>query len=75
LQNPISAALRIARSSEQGDNFAPCFGLQFSGRVDIGGKSEVMTVTLKHADNRDLWSVDISPKPDARPGRILAQHI
>jgi alkaline phosphatase D len=35
----------------------------------------VMTVTLKDVDNGDLWSVDIPPKPDARPGRIIAQHI
>jgi alkaline phosphatase D len=33
-----------------------------------------MTVTLKDVDNRDLWSVDIEPRPDARPARILAQH-
>ena len=25
-----------------------------------------MTVTLKDVDNRDLWSVDIEPRPDAR---------
>jgi alkaline phosphatase D len=34
-----------------------------------------MTVTLKDVDNHDLWSVNIAPKPDARPGRIMAQHI
>jgi alkaline phosphatase D len=62
-------------SAEQGENLAPCFGLQFFGRVDIDGRSEVMTVTLKDVDNRDLWSVDIEPRPDARPGRLLAQHI
>ena len=62
-------------SAEQGENLAPCFGLQFFGRVDIDGRSEVMTVTLKDVDNRDLWSVDIEPRPDARPGRMLAQHI
>jgi alkaline phosphatase D len=62
-------------SVEQGDNVAPCFGLQFFGRVDIDGRTEVMTVTLKDVDNRDLWSVDIAPRPDARPGRIMAQHI
>jgi alkaline phosphatase D len=61
-------------SAEQGENLAPCFGLQFFGRVDIDGRSQVMTVTLKDVDNRDLWSVDIEPRPDARPGRILAQH-
>jgi alkaline phosphatase D len=61
-------------SAEQGENLAPCFGLQFFGRVDIDGQSGVMTVTLKDVDNRDLWSVDIEPRPDARPARILAQH-
>jgi len=40
--------------------------LQFFGRVDINGQSGVMTVTLKDVDNRDLWSVDIPPRPDAR---------
>ena len=61
--------------AEQGENLAPCFGLQFFGRVDIEGRTGVMTVTLKDVDNRDLWSVDIQPQPDARPGRIMAQHI
>jgi alkaline phosphatase D len=61
-------------SAEQGDNLAPCFGLQFFGRVDIDGGSGVMTVTLKDVDNRDLWSVDIVPRPDARPSATLAQH-
>jgi alkaline phosphatase D len=61
-------------SAEQGENLAPCFGLQFFGRVAIDGQSGVMTVTLKDVDNRDLWSVDIEPRPDARPARILAQH-
>ena len=62
-------------SAEQGENLAPCFGLQFFGRVDIDGRSEVMTVTLKDIDDRPLWSVDIEPRPDARPGQLLAQHI
>jgi alkaline phosphatase D len=53
-------------SAGQGDNLAPCFGLQFFGRVDIDGRSGVMTVTLKDVDNNDLWSVDIAPQPDAR---------
>jgi alkaline phosphatase D len=59
----------------QGENLAPCFGLQFFGRVDIDGRSGVMTVTLKDVDDRALWSVDIEPLPDARPGRLLAQPI
>ena len=61
-------------SAEQGENLAPCFGLQFFGRVAIDGKSEVMTVTLKDVGNNDLWSVDIEPRPDARPGRLLARR-
>jgi alkaline phosphatase D len=59
----------------QDENLAPCFGLQFFGRVDIDGRSGVMTVTLKDVDDRALWSVDIEPLPDARPGRLLAQPI
>jgi len=62
-------------SPEQGENLAPCFGLQFFGRVDIDGRTEVMTVTLKDVDNRSLWSVDIAPQPDARAGRMPAEHI
>ena len=59
----------------QGENLPPCFGLQFFGRVDIDGKTGVMTVTLKDVDNSDLWSVDIEPQLDARPGQLMAQHI
>ncbi len=70
-----AAMFQKACSVEQGENLAPCFGLQFFGRVDIDGQSRVMTVTLKDVDNRDLWSVDIEPRSDARPGQILAQHI
>jgi alkaline phosphatase D len=33
-----------------------------------------MTVTLKDVDNRDLWSVDIEPRSDARAPGVLAQH-
>ena len=62
-------------SAEQGENLAPCFGLQFFGRVDIDGTSGIMTVTLKDVDDRALWSVDIEPQPDARPGRMLAEPI
>jgi alkaline phosphatase D len=62
-------------STQQGENLAPCFGLQFFGRVDIDGQSGIMTVTLKDVDDRALWSIDIEPRPDARPGGILAQHI
>jgi alkaline phosphatase D len=62
-------------NAQQGENLAPCFGLQFFGRVDIDGQSGIMTVTLKDVDDRALWSVELPPRPDARPGRILAQHI
>jgi alkaline phosphatase D len=49
-------------TAEQGENLAPCFGLQFFGRVDIGSDG-VMTVTLKDVSDRDLWSVRIEPEP------------
>ena len=62
-------------SADQDDNLAPCFGLQFFGHVAIDGQSEVMTVTLKDVDNRDLWSIELEPRPDARPGQLMAQHI
>ena len=62
-------------SAEQGENLAPCFGLQFFGRVDIDGPSGIMTVTLKDVDDRSLWSVQIEPQPDARAARMLSQHI
>ena len=45
----------------QGDNLAPCFGLQFFGHVAIDGETEFMTVTLKDVDNRNLWSTRIEP--------------
>jgi len=70
-----SAKFQKGCSAEQGENLSPGFGLQFFGRVDIDGQSEVMTVTLKDVDNRELWSVKIEPRPAARPGRMLAQHI
>jgi alkaline phosphatase D len=56
--------------AEQGENLAPCFGLQFFGRVDIDGQSGIMTVTLKDVGDRALWSVDIEP----RPAQIRSEH-
>jgi len=77
LDNTFGPVARFQKGcgADQGENLAPSFGLQFFGRVDIDGRSEVMTVTLKDVDNRALWSVDIEPRPDARPGRLLAQPI
>ncbi|WP_157817149.1 hypothetical protein [Bradyrhizobium sp. SK17] len=34
-----------------------------------------MKVMLKDVGNHDLWSVDIGPRPGARPGQIMAQHV
>jgi len=56
-------------SKQQGENLAPCFGLQFFGHVAIDGPSEVMTVTLKDVDNHDLWSTTIEPAPERWSGR------
>jgi alkaline phosphatase D len=44
------------------DDLAPCFGLQFFGHVAIDGATEVMTVTLKDVEDRDLWAVKIEPR-------------
>jgi alkaline phosphatase D len=76
LDNTFGPALMFQKgcSAEQGENLAPCFGLQFFGRVDIDGKTEVMTVTLKDVDDRSLWSVDILPEPDAREQRVSSAH-
>ena len=49
-------------SKEQGEDLAPCFGLQFFGHVAIDGATEVMTVTLKDVDDHDLWSIAIEPR-------------
>jgi len=49
-------------SAKQGENLAPCFGLQFFGRIAIDGVTEVMTVTLKDVADRELWSTRIEPK-------------
>jgi alkaline phosphatase D len=57
-------------SAEQGENLAPCFGLQFFGRVDIEGVTEVMTVTLKDIADRNLWSVRIEPAYQPGSGRL-----
>jgi alkaline phosphatase D len=51
-----------ACSKEQGDDLAPCFGLQFFGHVAIDGASKVMTVTLKDVEDRALWSIDLAPQ-------------
>jgi alkaline phosphatase D len=59
-------------SKEQGENLAPCFGLQFFGHVAIDGLTEVMTVTLKDVDNRDLWSTTIEPASERWSGRTAA---
>lgn len=55
-------------SPEQGENLAPCFGLQFFGRVDIDSESGIMTVSLKDIDDRTLWSIPIEPKWRERAG-------
>ena len=56
------AVYHNACSREQGDDLAPCFGLQFFGHVAIDGASSVMTVTLKDVEDRALWSIDLVPQ-------------
>src|SRR5262249_53289758 len=49
---------------EQGENLAPCYGLQFFGHVAIDGATEVMTVTLKDVGDTALWSTAIEPRAE-----------
>ncbi len=49
-------------TADQGQNLAPSEGLQFFGHVAIDGATEVMTVTLKDADDRSLWSTRLEPR-------------
>jgi alkaline phosphatase D len=54
-----------ACSKEQGENLAPCYGLQFFGHVAIDGATETLTVTLKDVADRALWSTTLDPAPPA----------
>jgi alkaline phosphatase D len=56
-----------ASSRQQGDNLAPCFGLQFFGHVAIDGATETLTVTLKDVADHALWSITLEPRPPAPP--------
>jgi alkaline phosphatase D len=64
-----SVVFQSAASREQGDNLAPCFGLQFFGYISIDGVTATLTVKLKDVADRVLWSTSIEPKFDqsARP--------
>ena len=70
LDNTFGPQLKYqnACSEEQGENLPPCFGLQFFGHVAIDGATEVMTVTLKDVEDRDLWSVNIDPWAPSHQG-------
>jgi len=52
-----------AASAEQGDNLAPCYGLQFFGRVAIDGATGALTVALKDVEDRVLWATTLDPAP------------
>jgi alkaline phosphatase D len=63
-----------ASSPEQGDNLAPCFGLQFFGHIAIDGSTGVLTVTLKDVENRALWSLGLDPAlPELQHARRIGQ--
>ena len=51
-----------APGKDQGQNLPPSDGMQFFGHVGINGTSEQMTVTLKDADDRSLWSKTLDPQ-------------
>src|SRR5262249_51713230 len=46
----------------QGENLAPCFGLQFFGHMAIDGADRTMTVTLKDVGDNALWSITLDPR-------------
>ena len=52
-----------ASSKDQGENLAPCYGLQFFGRMAIDGATGCLTVTLKDVEDRALWSTTLDPTP------------
>src|SRR5262249_36623683 len=60
-----------AASREQGDNLAPCFGLQYFGHITIDGKTELLRVTLKNVDDQALWSTSIEPKSHQNARRLF----
>jgi alkaline phosphatase D len=51
-------------TAEQGENLAPCFGLQFFGHVAVDGADRTMTVTLKDVGDNALWSITLDPRHD-----------
>jgi len=53
-----------ASSAEEGDNLAPCFGLQFFGQVAIDGTTGALTVALKDVAERTLWATTLEPAPN-----------
>ena len=57
----LQVIFQKAASASQGENLAPCFGLQFFGHVSIDGATQQMTVTLKDVDDRALWVKTIDP--------------
>jgi alkaline phosphatase D len=59
-----TAVYEMGCSEEQGENLAPCFGLQFFGHVAIDGRTGVMTVTLKDVGNNSLWATSLAPRSD-----------
>jgi alkaline phosphatase D len=76
LDNTFGPQVRYQKgcTAAQGENLAPCFGLQFFGRVDIDGSTGVMTVTLKDVGDQDLWSMQIEPTIVPRAAVKFAQR-
>lgn len=64
LDNTFGPAVRFQKgcTPSQGENMAPCFGLQFFGLVNIDGGTGAMTVTLKDVHDHDLWSIELTPE-------------
>jgi alkaline phosphatase D len=65
LERTFGPQVVFQKASQQGENLAPCYGLQFFGQVAIDGATETLTVTLKDVADRALWSTTLEPAPPA----------
>jgi len=48
-------------SRAQGENVAPCYGLQFFGHMAIDGANRQLMITLKDVKDRALWTKTLDP--------------
>jgi len=63
LDNTFGPEVKFVKAPPEGQaNLPPSDGLQFFGQVDIDGKSEVMTVSLKDLTGATVYSQELTPE-------------